>query len=269
LQNARQANNNSLVKQIVLGEYRIGKGCDAMSINFRGLQERLRERLLAHINAGELSGLQLARATGFQQAHISNFLNRKRGLSLEAMDAVLHATHISLHDLFTGTPKPSRHPRTPPIDSAAFVSIPIIDEENSAATQVPNSASRDTLELASSMVQRLQPAMHIPRPHWQRFVAIRVKSSDVAAMAPRLTRRTVAVIDRHHNLPATRKSGSPGMYLVRCPSGFHIRYLELSGDTVLARPHNPEFPCAILHPHDGPDPLASVIGRLCFLHVQL
>jgi plasmid maintenance system antidote protein VapI len=60
-----------------------------MSTNFRGLQERLRERLLAHINAGELTGMELARQTGFQQAHISNFLNRRRGLSLDAMDAIL------------------------------------------------------------------------------------------------------------------------------------------------------------------------------------
>src|SRR5947209_3762958 len=85
--------------------YQIGKGWAVMALNFRALQDRLRERLLTHIDAGELTGLQLARETGFQQAHISNFLNRKRGLSLEAMDTILTATGISISELL---PKENR-----------------------------------------------------------------------------------------------------------------------------------------------------------------
>ena len=34
-----------------------------------------------------------------EQAHISNFLNRKRGLSLEGMDKVLLTQHLSVLDL--------------------------------------------------------------------------------------------------------------------------------------------------------------------------
>src|SRR5215470_5229582 len=48
----------------------------------RVLLENLRRVLWARIEAGELTGLRLAEQTGFKQAHISNFLNRKRGLSL-------------------------------------------------------------------------------------------------------------------------------------------------------------------------------------------
>src|SRR3954452_7924890 len=188
------------------------EGCGAMSTNFRGLQERLRERLLAHIHAGELTGLQLARATGFQQAHISNFLNRKRGLSLQAMDTILHAAQISLPELFADPPKSRRQSLKSGSECAGFVSIPVVDEQDCTATQVPNSTTRDTINIASGMVQRLQPAMHIPRSHWQRFVAIRVKPADVAAMTPRLARGTIAVIDRHHNSPDLRKSGAPDLF---------------------------------------------------------
>ena len=43
--------------------------------------------------------MRLAEQTGFKQAHISNFLNRKRGLSLEGMDKVLRVQHLSVLDL--------------------------------------------------------------------------------------------------------------------------------------------------------------------------
>src|SRR5258707_15668861 len=68
-------------------------------MKFRALQDNLRKRLWGRIEEGELTGLRLAEETGFKQAHISNFLNRKRGLSLEGMDKVLNVQHLSVLDL--------------------------------------------------------------------------------------------------------------------------------------------------------------------------
>jgi hypothetical protein len=44
-------------------------------MRFRTLQENLRKHIWARIEAGQMTGLRLAHQTGFQQAHISNFLN--------------------------------------------------------------------------------------------------------------------------------------------------------------------------------------------------
>ena len=68
-------------------------------MKFRVLQDNLRETLWERIDEGDLTGLRLAQQTGFKQAHISNFLNRKRGLSLEGMDRVLAVQHLSVLDL--------------------------------------------------------------------------------------------------------------------------------------------------------------------------
>src|SRR5438445_117585 len=46
-------------------------------MKFRALQENLRKQLWERIEEGDLTGLRLAEQTGFKQAHISNFLNRK------------------------------------------------------------------------------------------------------------------------------------------------------------------------------------------------
>src|SRR6478672_1654404 len=68
-------------------------------MKFKILQDNLRKILWERIEAGELTGLRLAQQTGFKQAHISNFLNRKRGLSIEGMDKVLSVQHLSVLDL--------------------------------------------------------------------------------------------------------------------------------------------------------------------------
>ena len=64
------------------------------AMKFRALQENLRKALWERIEEGDLTGLRLARETGFKQAHISNFLNRKRGLSVEGMDKVLNVQRL-------------------------------------------------------------------------------------------------------------------------------------------------------------------------------
>src|SRR5580704_16670926 len=68
-------------------------------MKFRALQENLRKTLWSRIDDGDLTGLRLAEQTGFKQAHISNFLNRKRGLSVEGMDKVLNVQRLSILDL--------------------------------------------------------------------------------------------------------------------------------------------------------------------------
>ena len=68
-------------------------------MKFKTLQDNLRRTLWGRIAKGELTGLYLAEQAGFQQAHISNFLNRKRGLSLEGMDKVLSVARLSVLDL--------------------------------------------------------------------------------------------------------------------------------------------------------------------------
>ena len=64
-------------------------GAKLQAMKFRVLQDNLRKALWERIDQGDLTGIRLARQTGFKQAHISNFLNKKRGLSLEGMDKVL------------------------------------------------------------------------------------------------------------------------------------------------------------------------------------
>src|SRR5215469_11105921 len=63
------------------------------------LQDQLRVHIRSRIGRKELTGIRLARAAGFPQGHLSNFLNARRGLSLESMDRLLQTLGIGVLDL--------------------------------------------------------------------------------------------------------------------------------------------------------------------------
>src|SRR5271168_3502694 len=68
-------------------------------MNFLQLQERVRLELLRRIERGTLSVSLLARQTGLGQAHVSNFLHGRRGLSLGTLDKMLGTLRMQIADL--------------------------------------------------------------------------------------------------------------------------------------------------------------------------
>ena len=70
--------------------------------------------------------MRLAEQTGFKQAHISNFLNRKRGLSLEGMDKVLRVQHLSVLDLLDPDEVNKRASILPPSEDE-FQNVLLVD----------------------------------------------------------------------------------------------------------------------------------------------
>ncbi len=68
-------------------------------MKFLELHERLRLETWRRIDQGILSSALLASRTGLAQAHISNFLHRRRRLSLTALDRILEAQALSVEEL--------------------------------------------------------------------------------------------------------------------------------------------------------------------------
>jgi transcriptional regulator with XRE-family HTH domain len=232
-----------------------------MAVDFSGLQEKLRRRLLTEIEAGELSGAQLAQQIGFRQSHISNFLNRKRGLSLEAMDAILKARRLSLEEMIENGEKPRPVKFSIRASSSEPAWIPLVEDEKCLASDVPYSGSRNALKVMVSGLEKLPERMHIPRPHWRRFIAVRVSATDSRAMAPRLRQGALAIVDRHCNTLL----GNMSMYLARNAGKYLIRYVEQVGEELILRAHNPEHPVQMMERTAGRDLLAAIIGRVCMV----
>src|SRR5512146_2000928 len=211
-------------------------------MRFKALQERLRAVLWARIDAGELTGLKLAEQTGFQQAHISNFLNRKRGLSLAGMDKVLSVQHLSVLDLLDPAEVNRRASILPPSEDE-FENVLLVEAAIAAGEPVVTSDKvRDMLKFKKGFLRKLRPDMTGLRQGWHRFVLVKVDARDGMSMYPRLLPGATLLIDRHYNALTPYRRGEQNMYAVRTEAGCTVKYVELAGNNLVLRPHNQAYP---------------------------
>jgi hypothetical protein len=234
----------------------------------KALHENLRKAVAARIAAGELTGLRLAQQTGFKQAHISNFLNRKRWLSLEGIERVLTVQNLSVLDLLdpaevnkrASIPAPSedRFENVLLVEGGIAAGEPLITREN----------VKDVLKFKKTFLKRLRPEMATPREEWHRFVLIKVEAREAMSMFPRLLPGATVLIDRHYNsLKAYQRSG-PNMYAVRKNSGCTVKYVEVAGNSLVLRPHNPSHRVDVLHIAPGKSAADYIVGRVCHVAIE-
>lgn len=231
-------------------------------MNFQDLHELLRLELLRRIEFGSLTGTGLARQAGYRQAHISNFLNRKRALSLEGLDRVLEAQNLTVEQIL-------------PLELGAGSSPPTTDPIEAIPVVSPSTAMDDAVVRAASVVEtvhvsasRLQDNRSRPSPkvaHWQRFLAIRADAQQSAAMDPMIAVGAIVVLDRHYNSLAPYRAHQRTLYAVRCGAGLVLRYLEFDDGRLILRPLSPSFPVQLLALGSHETPADYIVGRVCLV----
>jgi len=237
-------------------------------MKFKALQENLRRILLDRIEAGELTGLRLAQQTGFKQAHISNFLNRKRGLSLDGMDKVLQVQHLSVLDLLDPAEVNKRASVLPPSQDD-FENVALTDC-STAATQ-PQIASmhvKGFLKFKKSFLHNLRADPEGNHSSWQRFVLIKLEAHDAQAMFPRLSLGATLLIDRHYTSLKPYRKNELNMYAVLKNDTCEVRYVEVAENHLLLRPHNPVAPIEVIAVQEGKKPEDYVVGRICEISTE-
>jgi hypothetical protein len=237
-------------------------------MKFRALQENLRKALWERIDEGELTGLRLARETGFKQAHISNFLNRKRGLSVEGMDKVLNVQHLSVLDLLDPGEINKRASIVPP-SKDGFENVLLV--EGAVAVREPTIMSmrvKDILKFKKSFLRKLRPEMEGDRESWERFVVIRADGREGMSMYPRLLPGAAVLIDRHYNSLRPYRKGESNMYAVARHGACTVKYVELAGNHLVLRPHNPAYPVEVMSMEHGRKVHDYLIGRICHVGIE-
>jgi hypothetical protein len=236
-------------------------------MKFRALQENLRKILWDRIEAGELTGLKLAQQTGFKQAHISNFLNRKRGLSLEGMDKVLQVQHLSVLDLLDPADVSKRATILPPGDDE-FENVLVADAATAAHPLITAEHVKDIVKLKKSFLHRLKSETAGDRSGWQRFVVIKLDARDAHAMTPRLAPGAVLLLDRYYNALTPYRKGEQNMYAVLKNETCTVRYVEVAGNQIVLRPHNPAHPIEVIAIAEGKKAGDYLIGRVCHVGME-
>ena len=236
-------------------------------MNASALQEELRRVLWERIRAKKLSGLGLAKQTGFEQAYISNFLNRKRSLSLEGMDRVLAAQSLSIYDLLN---REEINKRSSSLSASEgnFENVVLAESEFAAtAPTITREQVRDILKFKKSFLRRLRPAAARGRENWQRFVLMKVDAQEAASMCPRLLPGATVLIDRHYNLLPPYRRNEANIYAVRRNDSCTIKYVERDGDHLVLRPHNQAHPVSVL-PLEARDASEMIVGRVCHVAIE-
>lgn len=237
-------------------------------MKFRTLQENLRKTLWDRIDAGELTGLRLAEQTGFKQAHISNFLNRKRGLSLEGMDKVLAVQHLSVLDLLDPHEINKRASIVPPGEDE-FDNVVLVDGKIAALEPLIMSMNvKDILKFKKAFLRKLRPEMEGNRHAWERFILLRADAREGMSMYPRLLPGATVLIDRHYNSLTQYRKGESSMYSVNKSGECTIKYVELAGNHLVLRPHNASYPVEILPMDQGMSAPDYIVGRVCHVGIE-
>ena len=236
-------------------------------MNASALQEELRRVLWERIRAKKLSGLGLAKQTGFEQAYISNFLNRKRSLSLEGMDRILAAQSLSIYDLLN---REEINKRSSSLSASEgdFENVVLAESEFAAtAPTITREQVRDILKFKKSFLRRLRPAAARSRENWQRFVLMKVDAQEAASMYPRLLPGATVLIDRHYNLLTPYRRNEANIYAVLRNDSCTIKYVERDGDHLVLRPHNQAHPVSVL-PLEARDASEMIVGRVCHVAIE-
>ena len=234
---------------------------DFPQMNFTQMHERLRVELLRRIQRGTLSVSLLARQTGFGQSHLSNFLHKRRQLSLEAMDQILAAQHLDTADLL-----PVIHRmRYQPVDQESSA-VPIVS--HSVALFEPyarHAAVQAMLQLPPGLLESLRSRPSNPRRAWERFVAVRIPSADALPMEPLVLPDAIVLLDRHYNSLMPYRPNRPNVYAVRQGSRLALRYADLLSSRLVLRPHNIAFPVDLIEIDPGESAGELIAGRIALI----
>src|ERR1700735_2236608 len=211
-------------------------------MNFQDLHELLRIELLRRIERGTLTRSRLAQQARFQQAHISNFLNRKRSLSLEGLDRVLASQNLTIEQILPleiqalNTPSPAH--TSDPTEIVPVVSpSPAMDE-----ARISPSAIIETIQVSASRLHDNRARPSSRHAHWQRFLAIRADTQQSAAMEPLVSPGAIAVLARHYNSLAPYRAHQPTLYAVRSGPALLLRFVDFDEGRLILRPYSREFP---------------------------
>lgn len=240
-----------------------------MKIRFRNLQDNLRANLWARLEQGGVTGKTLAHQAGFQQSHLSNFLNAHRGLSLHAMDRLLDVLHMDVLDL-TGLNEARLHSRGSHDQNgdSQVVAVVSLNEAGRSIHFSPHQI-HDTRHFANSYLRQLKPKTMGNRRDWTRFVVVQVDEENAESMSPILKTGALLLIDRHSNWLSGDSKKAKTMYVVRTSGRCIVRYVTDFTTSLSLRPENHDLPLESIPIPAGKRYGDFIVGRVCHLAMDM
>jgi len=233
-------------------------------MTIQDLQDELRSHIRARIGRGELTGSNLARVAALPQGHLSNFLNARRGLSLESMDRLLRALQIGVLDLVGGDELRRRAPRSlRDVEAVAMVSA-----ENAGLARFAADQVLDTRNFKRSFLRNLRPGIEVDRSDWLRFVVIRLDARNSTGFFPRSIATTL-LVDRYYNSLEPYRRFHPNLYAVSVGDGCVAAQISVCDNCLMLRPREPRRPIEVVRIAPGRSCFDYIVGRVCHVGLEV
>lgn len=234
-------------------------------MTLQDLQEQLRVVIRARIARGELTGVGLARAADFPQGHLSNFLNARRGLSLESMDRLLDTLGIGILDLLE-TEEIEQHVELPRKEGVERIAL--VSPEHAALARFAPEQILETRSFNKSFLRKLRASDAELRRDWLRFVLIRLEVKGAPVIAYRTTHATL-LIDRHYSSLDPYRRFQPNVYVVSFGKRCNMGYVTVFDDYLLLRTRGPLQEVEMLRVERGRSYSDYIVGRVCHVGVEI
>jgi hypothetical protein len=237
-------------------------------MRLQDLQDKLRAHIRARIDRGELTGTGLSREAGFQQGHLSNFLNARRGLSLESMDRLLETLNIGVLDLADLKDIEQRVPH--PAGASGFESVAVVSGEQAARLpRFTPEQVRESRNFSKSFLRKLKPNDASNRSEWLRFVLLQLDAKAAGGMFPNIPAGATLLVDRHYNSLQPYRRFQPNIYAVHAEARCLIGYVSVSGDHLVLRPQNPQHSVELVRIDRGRSYHDYIVGRVCHVGFEV
>jgi hypothetical protein len=237
-------------------------------MRLRDLQDKLRAHIRARIDRGELTGSGLSREAGFQQGHLSNFLNARRGLSLESMDRLLDTLRIGVLDL--ADLKDIQRLASFPAGVSGFENVAVVSGEQAARLpRFTPEQVRESRNFSKSFLRKLKPNDASNRSEWRRFVLLQLDAKAAVGMFPRVPAGATLLVDRHYNSLQPYRRFKPNIYVVHAEARSLIGYVSVSGDHLVLRPQNPQHSVELVRIERGRSYHDYIVGRVCHVGFEV
>lgn len=259
----RQTRDEALHLYIAQYEIPVSSG-ESRAMLISDIQKLIRENVLARITSNQISQRELALRLNLTQSHVSNFLNERRGVSIETLDGILRVLNLEVDDIL-----PSLQVSERTIKETDCIAVPIIDLDSTMLRTLGERRILGVERFSKQFLRRLRSDSSANRKSWVRFVAVKIGRKSATDLFPWLEQSIECLIDRHYCSLKPYRRSEANIYVVKADDGYLIRYLEMHGTNLCLRPISPSEPIKVVS-INWRRPLESlVVGRVARIAAEL
>lgn len=236
-------------------------------MTFLSLQDQLREHIRARIRRNELTGSGLARSAGFPQGHLSNFLNFRRGLSLESMDRLLRTLGIGVVDLLSSEEIRERVGSAG--SSPSLEQVALVSHEHAMLARFTPPQILESRGFSKSFLRRLKSSSHHHRSDWQRFVLLKMDLGQARDIFSGEPAAATLLVDRHYSSLKPYRRMQPNLYVVRFGPHCAAGYLSLVESSLVLRTRDARRDLQSVPVTPGRGYAQYIIGRVCHVGLEV